>query len=142
MWDMPDPAEITTVLGFDYGDKRIGVAVGQTITATASALPLLKAHNGAPDWQQVTQLIEQWRPQALVVGLPFHADGSEFSTTQKARRFGNRLNGRYHLPVFWMNETLSSVGAEALQRESAYKQDLDSLAAKIIVEDWLATRTE
>jgi len=131
---------IRVVLGFDYGTKRIGVAVGNAITATASPLPVLKAMDGAPKWKQVTLLIADWKPDALVVGLPLHDDGSDSHSTKGARRFGNRLNGRYNLPVFWTNERLSSHQAGLTQKEDnkIYGDvGLDSLAAKLIVESWL-----
>jgi putative Holliday junction resolvase len=130
---------IKTVLCFDFGMKRIGVAVGQTLTANARPLMVLSAQNGAPAWDQVSQLIEQWQPQALVVGLPLAMDGTESDITKAAKRFGNRLNGRYHLPVYTMDERLSSMEAEELQKSGGVKtESVDSLAAAIILESWLA----
>lgn len=128
------------ILGFDYGMKRIGVAVGNLITHTATPLPILSAQDGAPQWDQVTQLIADWSPDALVIGLPLYADGADSQSSKGAKRFGNRLNGRYNLPVFWMNERLSSYQAELTQQENneIYGDvGLDSLAAKLIVESWL-----
>ena len=139
--DMPDSEAqpvIKTVLGFDFGMKRIGVAVGQTITATARPLEVLPALNGAPNWTYISQLLEQWKPQALVVGQPLAMDGSSSDITKAAKRFGNRLNGRYHLPVYCMDERLSSMEAESMQREGEVTtQSVDSLAAAIILQSWL-----
>ena len=136
---MPEPrTSIKSVLGFDFGMKRIGVAIGQTITATARPLDVLPALNGAPNWEDVSRLIEEWQPQALVVGQPLAMDGSSSDITKAAKRFGNRLNGRYHLPVFSMDERLSSREAENMQRDGeARTQSVDSIAAAIILQSWL-----
>ena len=129
---------INSVLGFDFGMRRIGVAIGQTITATARPLDVLPALNGAPNWEDVSRLIEEWKPQALVVGQPLAMDGSFSDITKAAKRFGNRLNGRYHLPVFSMDERLSSHEAENMQRDGqARTQSVDSIAAAIILQSWL-----
>ncbi|MDH5217089.1 MAG: Holliday junction resolvase RuvX [Gammaproteobacteria bacterium] len=136
---MPEPrTSIKSILGFDFGMKRIGVAIGQTITATARPLDVLPALNGAPNWEDVSRLIEEWQPQALVVGQPLAMDGSSSDITKAAKRFGNRLNGRYHLPVFSMDERLSSREAENMQRDGeARTQSVDSIAAAIILQSWL-----
>lgn len=131
---------LKVVLGFDYGKKRIGVAVGQTITATASPLMTLKAENGAPRWEEIQKLIEQWHPGAFIVGLPYHLTGEEHEITVAARRFGNRLNGRFSLPVFFIDERLTSLEAEAALRENSRRikpGEIDAQAAKIITESWL-----
>lgn len=144
-----NPAQSTprTLLGFDYGMRRIGVAVGQELTATATALLTLAARDGRPDWDQVSALIAQWQPQALVVGLPLNLDGSEQTMTVAARRFGNRLKGRYNLPVYLHDERLSSVDAaqridvSSLPRHK--KQDrgrVDRVAAQLILQTWLETQ--
>lgn len=132
------------LLGFDFGVKRIGVAVGQELTRTARALETLTSPDGGPDWDGITRLIEQWQPDALVVGLPLNADGSDHEVTRLARRFGNRLKGRYNLPVFSIDERLSSVEAERLLAEQGRynKEDVDKLAARIILESWLAQQPD
>lgn len=123
------------ILAFDFGTKRIGVAVGQELTATATPLAPLKARDGIPDWQQVEQLVKQWQPDAFVVGVPLNMDGSPSEMAVRAKKFSNRLHGRYHLPSYGMDERLSSFEArreiEAVQTES-----VDSLAAKLILESW------
>lgn len=127
------------LLGFDFGIKRIGVAVGQELTGSASALVTLNNRNGAPDWEAIGRLIEEWRPVALVVGLPLNLDGSDHEVTRLARRFGNRLRGRYNLPVYTMDERLSSNEAEAmLAAQGRYaKADVDKVAAQLILQGWL-----
>ena len=135
--------EIKVVLGFDFGTKRIGVAVGQTVTQTATPLPLLKAQDGAPKWDQIQILIDEWRPQILIVGLPVHMDGTEQLLTKAAKRFGNRLNGRFNLPVEWVDERLTSYEAESLVGEYNIKLNdqqlnIDSFSAKLILEQWFS----
>lgn len=140
---MPEPLRLTgVVLGFDFGTRRIGIAVGQTVTRTASAVATLTSRDGGPDWTGIGRLIEQWRPTALVVGVPLRMDGTEHELTRLARRFGNRLQGRYHLPVFCVDERLTSVEAErlldeagALRRED--KATVDSVAAQLLLQSWL-----
>lgn len=126
-------------LGFDFGSKRIGVAVGQELTRSARALVTLNNRNGAPDWEAITRLITEWQPAAMVVGLPLNLDGSDHEITRLARRFGNRLSGRYNLPVYTMDERLSSAEAEAqLAEQGRYeKADVDKLAAQLILQGWL-----
>lgn len=132
------------LLGFDFGVKRIGVAVGQELTGTARALETLRSPDGGPDWPGISRLIEQWQPDALVLGLPLNADGSDHEVTRLARRFGNRLKGRYNLPVFTIDERLSSVEAERLLAEQGRfeKEEVDSLAARLILESWLAQQAD
>ncbi|RLA00191.1 MAG: Holliday junction resolvase RuvX, partial [Gammaproteobacteria bacterium] len=85
---------LQTLLGFDFGKQRIGVAVGQSITGTATALCTLNARNQQPDWDRISELINNWRPDALIVGLPLHADGSDSKITTAARKFARQLEGR------------------------------------------------
>ncbi|MDH5180432.1 MAG: Holliday junction resolvase RuvX [Gammaproteobacteria bacterium] len=136
---MPDAK---TLLGFDYGKQRIGVAVGQTLTHTVTPLITLRAVNQKPDWTAIGKLIAEWQPDLLVVGLPLHMDGTEQEMTVAARRFGNQLKGRYNLPVAWMDERLSSNEAEDLLRQQGGKTrqdktDIDKLAAGLILQSWL-----
>lgn len=129
------------LLGFDFGLNHIGIAVGQEITHSASPLATIRASEGKPQWDCITQLIEQWRPDLLVVGLPIDIDGTEQPLTVAARRFGNRLHGRYGLPVEWIDERLSTVEArERLSLESHFYDrnwDLDPVAAQCILHTWL-----
>ncbi|WP_258808336.1 Holliday junction resolvase RuvX [Pseudidiomarina sp. CB1] len=136
---------MSQLLGFDFGTHNIGVAVGQTITGTASPLPALKAKDGQPDWAKVAKMIAEWQPQLLVVGLPLNMDGSEQPLTDLARKFANRLHGRFGLPVELQDERLTTVAAkEELFARGGYrelsKDKIDSAAAQLILEDYLANR--
>jgi putative Holliday junction resolvase len=129
-----------TLLGFDFGLARIGVAVGQTVSLTASPLCVVRSQHGKPDWDHIARLVEEWKPKALVLGLPVHMDGTPQPLTKAAKRFGDRLAGRYGLPVFFADERLSS--QEASQRVIANKKGqksapIDHHAAQIILQNWL-----
>lgn len=133
---------ITTVLGFDYGERRIGIAVGQTITGNASPLETITAINQKPDWNRIEKIISTWQPDALIVGIPYYTDGSASEMTRKAERFGRQLEGRFNLPVKTVNETLSSYEAEQeLQKKVKISQhnklEIDKMSAAIIVQSWL-----
>ncbi len=135
-----DSAKVRTLLGFDYGLKRIGVAVGQELTGTASALLTVPANDGKPDWDAISKLIGQWQPDEVVVGLPLNMDGSFHELSYRAQRFGNQLRGRYNLPAHFMDERLSSLDAERELKGQSHKvkaADIDKVAAKIILESWL-----
>lgn len=127
---------VLTALGFDYGTRRIGVAYGQSVSGTARALPILSAKDGIPDWDRVQKLIDAWQPDVLVVGMPFNMDGSESELMLRARKFANRLHGRFHLPCYGIDERLSSHAAEELtgNRDEA----IDSVAAQLILESWFS----
>jgi len=132
---------LQTLLGFDYGKLRIGIAVGQDITGTASALCTLNCPDGRPDWDKISDLIVEWSPSSLVVGLPLHADGSDSATTRAARSFAGELEARYQLPVYAMDERLSSHAAKEVHREipGKNKDGIDAVAARIILQNWLDT---
>lgn len=137
----PIPRSVKTVLGFDFGLKRIGVAVGQLVTKTATPIATLQAQDGAPSWADIEHLIGEWSPDLLIVGLPVHMDGTEQALTRAATRFGNRLKGRFQLPVEWVDERLTSYEAEKQitdLKKSAHndKLSVDSLSAQLIVEQW------
>lgn len=137
------PTSARTLLSFDYGTKRIGVAVGQEQTGTASALTSLRAHRGKPDWGAITALLRRWRPDALVVGIPRHMDGEEHALTRAATRFRHQLEERYNLPVYAIDERLTSVEAESRIAETRNttgakrRSGVDEVAAQIILETWL-----
>lgn len=135
----PVPKIEGTLLGFDFGLKRIGVAVGQTVTQTASPLDIVASKDGKPDWDHITRLFESWQPIAIVVGLPMRLNGEEQALTQPARKFGQRLSGRYHCPIYYIEEQLSSIEAE--QRRKDAKTHVDDHAAQIILENWLQENT-
>lgn len=131
-----------TVLGFDFGLRHIGVAIGQTVTGTANPLLSISAQNGEPQWEKITALIAHWKPNALLVGLPYALDGSEHGITRAARRFAQELEQRYQLPVHLVDERFTTLearrhlfeqgGARALTKGS-----IDGWSAKIITENGL-----
>ncbi|WP_263081556.1 Holliday junction resolvase RuvX [Endozoicomonas sp. Mp262] len=134
--------KINTLLGFDFGTGNIGIAVGQVITRTASALKPLKARDGIPDWDHIAQLIDEWKPDAVVVGIPFNMDGTESEMSRRARKFGKRIHGRFNLPFYEADERLSSFEAKdwagKLGHHGHYKsKPVDGMAAQIILESWL-----
>ena len=129
-------------LGFDYGSKQIGVAVGQAITGQARELCILKAQNGVPDWQKVDGLIREWQPDALVVGLPLNMDGTPSEMSERAAKFARRLNGRFNLPVHTHDERLTTYEAKGQRlqqgQNSGYRErPVDALAAALLLEGWL-----
>jgi putative Holliday junction resolvase len=130
-----------TILAFDFGSRYIGVAVGQTVTHTASALDHLKTRDGGPPWEQIEALLQQWQPQLVVVGLPLNMDGSESEMSRRARRFGNRVNGRFGVAVVCQDERLSSYEAKSRQPENSSKRNhggaIDCIAETVILEHWL-----
>jgi putative Holliday junction resolvase len=143
---MPDEAARPpgTIIAFDFGLRRIGVAVGQTVTGSATALDVVSFAD-RPDWQTISSILSEWKPAALVVGLPLAEDGGETDMSKGARRFGRQLEGRYAIPVFFEDERLTSFGAEqrfvdsrsrgGMRRKDAVLKD--AIAAQIILENWL-----
>ncbi len=127
----------STLLAFDYGDIRIGVAVGQTVTSTASPLTSVRVRDRRPDWNTISQLVRTWEPDALVVGLPYTLDGADQETTHSARRFSRQLNGRYRLPVHMVDERLTTREAKSrLAEQGDPDGDDDPVAAQLILESW------
>ena len=130
-----------TLLGFDFGKKFIGVAVGQELTGSASPLGSVKATDGIPNWPQLSKFIEQWQPDFLVVGLPLNMDGSEQPLTSSARKFGNRLANKTKLVVKFQDERLTTVDAKAsLFAEGGYKNlkkdNIDAESARLIIQSY------
>ncbi len=130
-----------TVLAFDYGTRHIGVAIGQSLTGTAEPLSSLKATDGSPRWQEVEQLLKEWQPKLLLVGLPLNMDGSHSAMTARAEKFSRRLHGRFGLEVATMDERLSSFEAKGEIINHTGSRDfkhnnVDSLSAKLILESW------
>lgn len=132
------------ILAFDFGLRRIGVAVGQATTCTASKLETVR--NGAtPDWVAIDRLVREWRPQHLVIGLPLGSEGDETDMSRAARQFGAELGARYALPVDFADERLSSKAAEGRFAElraggsvrRKHADQLDAISAQIILENWL-----
>lgn len=133
------------IIAFDYGLKNIGVASGQTLTGTATAQAPLKAKDGIPDWTAVEALLSEWRPELVLVGLPLNMDDTESELSARARKFANRLHGRFGVAVEMVDERLSSFEAkgEVMARGGSRdygKNPVDSIAARIILETYLAGR--
>jgi len=130
-----------TLLGFDFGVRRIGVAVGETSTRIASPLGAIELEANEARFREIGKLVEEWRPAGFVVGRPRHADGSEHEVAKLAERFGRRLAARYSVPVVFVDETLSSAAAESQLRGARTRAgraaDVDALAASIILQSFL-----
>ncbi|MEP6607111.1 MAG: Holliday junction resolvase RuvX [Burkholderiaceae bacterium] len=118
------------VLGFDYGARRIGVAIGNSLTREARPLSTIHALDSTARWNALTAVIQQWEPSQLVVGVPRHPDGASHAMTERCERFARQLEGRYRLPVARIDERYSSAVAERAD-------DVDAAAAAIIVQQWL-----
>lgn len=129
MLDMPK-----ILLAFDFGMKKIGVAVGQSVTQSATALTEIAAKDGIPSWEAIEEIVHTWQANAFVVGLPYNMDGSEQEITFAARKFGRRLFDRFKKPVYFVDERLTTVEAKAQLRHPS--QVVDRYAAKIILETW------
>ena len=146
----PSPATAPQiVLAFDFGQRRIGVACGDTVSRSASFARAIECGPGGPRWDAVDSVIREWQPGLLVVGLPYNVDDSESAAAARARRFAGELNERYALPVELVDERYSSIealerlkGARAsgLRKRRVAKSDVDAAAARIILERWLSKR--
>ena len=130
-----------TVLAFDFGTKRIGVAVGTTEVAIANPLGAIEAEANAQRFASIDAFVAEWQPVAIVVGRPRHADGSAHETARLAERFARRLRERFRLPIVFVDETLSSAEAESRLREArtraSRKADVDAMAAAVILQSFL-----
>ncbi len=130
------------ILTFDYGTQWIGVAVGQKLTGTASLLPPIKARDGIPNWDDIKKLLEDWKPDAVLVGIPTNMDGSMSDMGLRANKFKNRIHGRFGISTLDWDERLTSFEAKGIllaqdRRKRDFKnRDLDSLAAQLIFESW------
>jgi putative Holliday junction resolvase len=134
---MTTPAAPTTVLAFDFGTSRIGVAYGQSLTQTTTPLKEIAAKDGIPQWQEIEKLIKEWQPDCFLTGLPLNMDGSENPMCVRARKFSNRLHGRFGKPSYLWDERLSSAEVKIDNPSDNYKRDaVDSLAAASILESW------
>lgn len=145
---MPEPAALPargTVLAFDFGEKRIDVAVGECELRTASPLTTLDAETNDARWSGIARLLDEWKPVALVVGLPLSPDGEAHDMTARAQRFARQLEGRYRLPVALQDERFTSAEADAQLREGGQRQmkdwrerkkQLDAHAAQLILKDY------
>jgi len=133
-----------TILGFDFGERRIGVAVGNTLTGGASPVTIIQATESQLRFAQLGRLIAQWCPDRLVVGRPTHSDGKPLPVTARCERFARQLQGRFGKPVHLVNENYSTTSARALDDEArtayrgrASREDEDAAAAAIVLQQWL-----
>ena len=130
-----------TLIGFDFGERRIGVAVGETGARIASPLGAIEESANDARFREIEKLVREWRPAGFVVGLPRHADDSEHAIARLAEKFARRLRARYHVPVMMVDETLTSATAEAQLRgartRAGRKGDVDALAATLILQSFL-----
>jgi putative Holliday junction resolvase len=134
------------VLSFDYGLRRIGVAVGNTLTGTAEALATVAAQDGRPDWHALDRLVADWRPTAIVAGVPYNASGGDTRLAAAALRFADELGNRYGIEVYRVDERLTSREAEdsfrELRRSGAKAKrvrrgEIDREAARLLLMQWL-----
>lgn len=133
---MPDPLKKPmTILAFDYGTRRVGVAVGNTETKASQALKTISATNADGLFREVESLLKEWQPDQIVVGLPTHPDGAEHEMTARAKRFGNQVNGRFNLPVAWVDERYTSA---VLEGDPQMHDNLDAHSAALILEQYFA----
>jgi putative Holliday junction resolvase len=130
-----------TVIGFDFGERRIGVAVGETSTRIASPLCAIDEPATEPRLRAIEGLVREWQPAGFVVGRPRHDDGSEHAVAKLAEKFARRLEARFALPVAFIDETLTSAAAaeslRGVRTRAARKSDLDAMAATLILQSFL-----
>jgi putative Holliday junction resolvase len=146
---MPDPASHPPriALAFDFGRRRIGMAAGDTLTATAAPRPAVTAQAGVPDWSAIAREVSALSPHVLIVGVPYNDDGTDSTLAQAAREFGLALKTRFALPVEHVDEHGSSIEAgralkdqraSGQRRRRVQRADIDSAAAAVILTRWLA----
>lgn len=140
-------SKIKTVLAFDYGLRNIGLAQGNKLSNTAQELKPLKAKDGTPNWDEIKKVLDEWQPDLVVVGLPLNMDDSESELSKRARKFANRIHGRFGVAIEMMDERLSSFEAKEEASERGQlgnysKQPIDSIAARLILESWLASQPQ
>lgn len=133
------------LIGFDFGMKRIGVAIGQTITQTARPIDTVQAKQGEPNWDAIVKLMKKWKPDAIVVGIPLNMDGTDQPISHYARAFVGKLKERFQLPIEEMDERLTTKDArERLFEQGGFKalQDgqVDQVAAQLILQNWFAEK--
>ena len=128
-----DSNPITIVLGFDYGTKRIGVAVGNSLIGSAQVMSVIHNTNSEQTFQKIKELISEWQPNCLVVGLPVYPDGAEHAMTKRSRSFGQELTKQFGKPVHFVDERYSSV---LLEQDTQYQGSIDSHAAGLLLEQF------
>ena len=134
-----------TVIAIDFGLRNLGIAVGNTVSNTARPLTVMRARDGKPDWEALTSLLAEWKPDRVLVGHPLNMDGTESEMGLRAKKFSRQVEGRLNITVTMVDERLSSREAKALAREAGHPGDfsdepVDDQAAAIILTTWLNTR--
>ena len=129
-------------MGFDFGTQRIGIAIGQRITASANPLAPIKARDGVPDWDLLQRIITEWQPDAFIVVLPLNMDGSDSEMSRRAAKFAKRLEGRFHRPAYTHDERLTSYEAKGIViaeggNRNFGENSVDGIAAQLILESWM-----
>lgn len=142
MSDVAISNRIQTLMGFDFGTQRIGIATGQRLTSGTRALNPIKAKDGIPNWDNLQRVIDEWQPDAFIVGLPLNMDGSVSDMSRRAAKFARRLEGRYHRPAYTQDERLTSFEAKGMVIEQGGSRDfgsnsVDGLAAELILQSWM-----
>ncbi len=127
-----------TMMAFDFGTRRVGVAVGNSMTRSGQALKTISASNSDALFKAVERLLSEWQPNQLVIGRPVHPDGTSHEMTAKAVRFGNQLHGRFHLPVVWVDERYTSA---VLEGNPEMHDNLDAHSAVLILEQYFAEQS-
>ena len=147
MPDTPEAAAADTLLSFDYGRRRIGIAVGQRITGSASPVSVARNGPNGPDWDHIGHCIAEWKPGCLLLGMPLHADGSDSEMQREVLEFAGQL-AQYGIPIEHVDERYSSLEASetlriqrAAGRRRVRKEHIDAAAAVIIAERWLSGET-
>ena len=130
---MPEVKNELTVMAFDYGTRRIGIAVGNTMTRIGQPIQIISESSDDARFKVIEGLLKEWQPDRLVVGLPCHPDGTVHEMTAKAKRFGNQLLGRFHLPVDWVDERYTSA---VLEGDAKMRDNLDAQSAALILEQY------
>ena len=130
---MPEVKQELTIMAFDFGIRRIGVAVGNTLTRAGQPIQVVAENDDDARFKVIQGLIKEWQPDQLVVGLPYHPDGAPHEMTSKAKRFGNQLIGRFHLPLEWVDERYTSA---VLERDAKMRDNLDAQSAALILEQY------
>lgn len=130
---MPEVKNELTVMAFDFGTRRIGVAIGNTVTQAGQPIQTIAENGDDARFKRIEALIKEWQPDQLVVGLPCHPDGAAHEMTAKAKRFGNQLHGRFHLPVGWVDERYTSA---ILEGNPEMRDNLDAQSAALILEQY------
>ena len=131
------------IMGFDFGTKKIGVAIGQMVTATATPISIIRVEKGVPNWFMLEKLINQWKPERLVVGLPLNMDDSHSNMSRRALKFSSELENRFGIAVSNVDERLSTFEARQLYkngRTESSQEELDDKVAALILESWLRDR--